>query len=64
MLRERGKLGMRVVAIIDPGIKVDPEFWVYADGVRNVYATLEARATEEAFKSFAVGKRPFCAILQ
>lgn len=34
MLRELGNLGMRVVAVIDPGIKADPEFWVYADGVR------------------------------
>jgi alpha-glucosidase len=33
MLSELRNLGMRVVAIIDPGIKVDPEFWVYADGV-------------------------------
>lgn len=37
MLRELGNLGMRVVAIIDPGIKADPGFWVYTEGVRKDY---------------------------
>ncbi|MCL0093375.1 glycoside hydrolase family 31 protein [Dehalococcoidia bacterium] len=34
MIKELGNLGMRVVAVIDPGMKADPKFWVYADGVR------------------------------
>ncbi|MFW6248062.1 MAG: TIM-barrel domain-containing protein [bacterium] len=32
MIRELRELGFRVVTIIDPGVKVDPEYGVYADG--------------------------------
>lgn len=35
LIEELRAIGMRAVAVIDPGIKVDPGFSVYADGVQN-----------------------------
>ncbi|MBC7186009.1 MAG: DUF5110 domain-containing protein, partial [Calditrichaeota bacterium] len=33
MLKDLGALGFKVVVIIDPGIKVDPAYWVCAEGL-------------------------------
>jgi len=35
MVRTLREKGVRVVTIIDPGVKADPEYAVYVDGVRN-----------------------------
>lgn len=29
--------GFKTIVIIDPGIKIDPDYWVYQEGVRNGY---------------------------
>lgn len=36
-IHELGKMGFRVMPIIDPGVKVDPDYWVYQEGVKNGY---------------------------
>lgn len=35
MIKELSKDGFRTVVIIDPGIKVDPNYWVYKEGKEN-----------------------------
>jgi alpha-glucosidase len=37
MVRELGEQGFKTVAIIDPGIKVDKDYWVYQQGMENDY---------------------------
>ena len=34
MLQQLGEMGFKVVTIIDPGVKVDPGYWVYESGVK------------------------------
>ncbi|NIK93374.1 DUF4968 domain-containing protein [Mangrovimonas sp. CR14] len=37
MVKELEKEGFKTVAIIDPGIKVDKDYWVYQEGLENDY---------------------------
>ncbi|HKK12353.1 MAG TPA: TIM-barrel domain-containing protein, partial [Flavobacteriaceae bacterium] len=37
MIRELNKNGFKTVVMIDPGIKVDRDYWVYDEGVKNDY---------------------------
>ncbi|MBL7075469.1 hypothetical protein ISS37_09560 [candidate division KSB1 bacterium] len=37
MLSDLEKMGFNVVVIIDPGIKVDPDYWVYQEGIGGDY---------------------------
>ncbi|ALM06692.1 glycosyl hydrolase [Sediminicola sp. YIK13] len=37
MVKELNDIGFKTVAIIDPGIKVDKDYWVYQEGMENDY---------------------------
>ncbi len=37
MMTDLRKEGIRIIAIVDPYVKVDPDFWIYQDGVKNGY---------------------------
>lgn len=38
LIQELADMGIQTVVMIDPGIKVDPEYWVYQDGLnKNVF---------------------------
>lgn len=37
LVQELEEQGFKVVVIIDPGIKVDPDYWVYQEGIANGY---------------------------
>ena len=37
LLGDLAEQGFKPVVIIDPGIKIDPEYWVYQEGVKNDY---------------------------
>jgi alpha-glucosidase len=37
MLDELKNLGFKIAVIIDPGIKVDPNYWVYQEGIKGDY---------------------------
>jgi len=37
MVEELGRLGFKVVAIVDPGVKLDPSYHVFREGVLNDY---------------------------
>jgi alpha-glucosidase len=34
LISDLGKEGFRVVTIVDPGVKVDPNYWVYQEGLK------------------------------
>lgn len=36
-IKELSKQGFKIVVIIDPGIKVDPDYFVYQEGIKNNY---------------------------
>ena len=37
LLGDLAEKGFKTVVIIDPGIKIDPDYWVYQEGVKNDY---------------------------
>lgn len=37
LIQGLNELGVKVVPIVDPGVKEDPEYWVYQEGVKNNY---------------------------
>jgi len=37
LLGDLAEQGFKTVIIIDPGIKIDPEYWVYQEGIKNDY---------------------------
>jgi alpha-glucosidase len=37
MIRELAEDGFKTIVIIDPGIKIDPDYWVYNEAVENDY---------------------------
>lgn len=37
MISELAERGFKTVVIIDPGIKIDPNYWVYQEGLKNDY---------------------------
>lgn len=45
MIKDLDAMGFKVVVIIDPGIKVDKDYWVYREGVKNNYFCRRADGT-------------------
>jgi alpha-glucosidase len=65
MMSDLRRQGFRIITIIDPYVKVDPNFWVYQQGIANGYFMKKADGTlftgvgwpgESAFPDYASAK--------
>ena len=45
MMTDLRQQGIRIITIVDPYVKVDPNYWIYQDGVKNGYLLKKADGT-------------------